>query len=403
MNTTKALGSLKGVFSSIHQPLPLSKNESQKLLSALKTSFRSKLDKEYGWDPEEAPTARRPASSQNVTSRPTQGAQHHHRPTDRHMHSILSNPLFKQAKKALDRAPAPRRDPMDVFDDAVSKGLMTRRGATGCLMAKRREILQSSSLSTQGAMADAGAGRRVVQWLRTSGEERSGGFLADEPLMKELTPFMLAEGLEEVIWSWAHRLAKEEGLFLAGDSDGPLLAQLLSRLVDAKSQIAGDQRLDTAYAALLRAEETWRANRNLSMIMQQPWRYLSWASTVEAWNRPRPSDGLFESYVAISEHIQTPVKLDLAHLDLHHPTRPSHEKALQFFRADSWFWETDAELSGKQACRRERFVNRVVSMGMDTIKDLTQAGRLEEADWVTRLLRTKLANQFDGHPAVPVF
>lgn len=402
MNSTKALGSLKGVFPSIHQPLPLSKNESQKLLNALKTSFRSNLDKEYGWDSEKPSQTRNPTSSHNKapSSHPT-SIQQHHRPTDRHLDSILSNPLFKQAKQATERAAGLKRDPMDVFDEAVSKGMMTRKAATGCLIAKRRDILQSSSLSVSEAMAASGAGRRVVQWLRASGEERSGAFLGDDRLMKELVSFLVAEGLEEVIWTWAHHLHRMEGQLEVVGPQGILLSRLLFRLVVAKARVMDDKSLDAAYAALLRADHMWRESDNLPRILQEPWTHLSWASTVEAWKRPTPSNNLFEDYVRISEHLQSPVKLDLAHLDLYHPTKPSHEKALEFFNAESWVPAQGAGSSDEQALKSQKFINRVVSMGMDTVRHLTQIGRIEEADWVTRLLREKLSNRSLGYDSIP--
>ncbi|KAH6676878.1 hypothetical protein F5X68DRAFT_213560 [Plectosphaerella plurivora] len=395
MNTTKTLGSLKRVFPSWHQPLPLTQAESKKLLDTLKTSFRSSLDKEHGWEAGDAGTnanpKRRTANQDGVN-------QEHHaqRPTDRHLNSILSNPLFKQATRNSQVTAPARRDPMYVFDEAVSKGMMTRQAAAGCLMAKRRQILQSDSLSVHTSMADSHAGRRVVQWLRTSGEERHGAFLADNRLMKELVGFMVAEGLEEVIWSWAHSLAKADGDLAAEDPQGVLLGKLLSRLVDAKSRLMDDQSLDAAYADILRADSTWRSNPNLPTILQQPWRQLSWSSTVEAWNRPRPSDGLFEDYVHISEHLTMPVQLDLAHLDLHHPTKPSHERALDFFQRKNWDIPQTGDASAK------RFTNRVASMGMDTVKHLTQIGQADQADWVTKVVRARLPQQSSGYGSIPV-
>jgi hypothetical protein len=393
MNTTKTLGSLKRVFPSWHQPMPLTTTESKKLLDALKTSFRSTLDKEHGWEADEAgPHSKRRSANQDGV-----GHEHHpQRPTDRHLDSILSNPLFKQANRNTPITAPAKRDPMHVFDEAVSKGMMTRQAATGCLMAKRRDILQSDSLSVQASMADSHAGRRVVQWLRTSGEERRGAFLADNRLMKELVGFMVAEGLEEVIWSWAHSLAKADGNLATEDPQGLLLGKLLSRLVDAKSRLMDDESLDAVYADILRADQTWRSSPNLPRILQQPWRQLSWCSTVEAWNRPRPSDSLFEEYVHISEHLTTPVQLDLAHLDLHHPTKPSHERAMEFFHKKNWNLPQTSDATGK------RFTNRVASMGMDTVKHLTQIGQVDQASWVTEVLRTRLPQQSSWYGSIPV-
>lgn len=373
MNTTKNLGSLKRVFPTWHQPVPLTANESKKLLDTLKTSFRSTLDKEHGWDAEES--RKRPAPQ---------------RPTDRHLNSILSNPLFKQTTQTIPRTPTTpaRRDPMRVFDEAVSKGMMSRRAATGCLLAKRREIQQSDSVPIHTAMAESQAGRRVVQWLRTSGEERRGAFLADDQFVKELVGFLVAEELDEIVWSWAHSLAKTD------DAQGAMLTRLLSHLVKARSRLMDDKSLDAAYADMIRADETWRASPNLPRILQNPWRHLSWCSTVEAWNRPQPSDALFEKYVGVAEHLATPVQVDLAHLDLHHPTKPDHRRALDFLSMPDWGMPTTND--------SRRFVNRVASMGMDTVKHLTQIGQAEQAEWVAEVLRTRLPPQLTGYGSIPV-
>ncbi|WYZ42614.1 hypothetical protein EsH8_VI_000313 [Colletotrichum jinshuiense] len=375
MFTTKPLSSLKNAIPSIHQPLPLSTRESQKLLNVLKTSFRQNLDKEHGWTSETPESSASQASAKQSSS----SRDSHRRPTDRHLRAILSNPLFKSGVQPSNIALATPRDPMDVFDEAVSRGMMTRKAATGCLRTKHQKILQSSALSVQDVMLASAAGLRVVQWLRSSGEERTLDFVTDQHFVNELLPFMVAEGLEEVAWEWADRMVRGEG---PADENSKIVGSLLSSLVTAKSNLE-DRNLDTAFSAMLRADATWKADPQLPDILLRPWRVLSWRSTVEAWKRPLPSAALFESYVGTASHIRRPLRLDRAHLELHHPTNPNHERALQFLQ--------DKRLGNLES--NSSLVTRVIFMGMDAVSHLTRLGRTTEAESLLRLLQSRFSEE----------
>ncbi|KDN65313.1 hypothetical protein CSUB01_05295 [Colletotrichum sublineola] len=380
MFTTKPLSSIKNAIPSIHQPLPLSSKESKKLLDVLKTSFRQNLDKEHGYAPENADSSVSKATSQR--SSPSHNP--HHRPTDRHLRAILSNPLFKSGIQPNNVAFATPRDPMDVFDEAVSRGMMTRKAATGCLRTKRQQILQSSALSVPDAMMASSAGLRVVQWLRSSGMERTLDFLRDPHFVHELVPFMVAEGLEEVAWMWADRVVQGEGQV---EENSKIVGSLVASLVAAKSDVM-DRNLDTAFSALLRADATWRSVPEQSRILLPPWRVLSWQSTVEAWKRPLPSAGLFESYFRTANHIRRPLRLDRAHLELHHPTKPNHESALKFLRDDRL-----CDLESNSNLAAKGLVARVIYMGMDAVSHLTKLGRSDEAEGLLRLLQSRFSEE----------
>lgn len=380
MFTTKPLSSIKNALPSIHQPLPLSTKESQKLLNVLKTSFRQNLDKEHGWTSENAESTASQSSASQTHHSKHSSRDSHRRPIDRHLRSILSNPLFKAGIRPNDVAFAAPRDPMDVFEEAAAKGMMTRKAATGCLRAKRQRILQSSVLSVQDAMKDSMAGLQVVRWLRSSGEERTLEFLTDNHLVYELSPFLVAEGLEEVAWEWADRMMRGEG---PADLNSAIVGSLISSLVTAKSNIE-DRNLDTAFSAIIRADQTWKASPQLPKILLRPWQVLSWRSTVEAWKRPLPSTPLFESFVGTANHIQRPLKVDRAHLQLHHPTHPDHQPAVNFLLG---FEDSRLVKSYTPA----GLVTRAIFMGMDAVSHLTRLGRTGEAEQLLRMLQSKFS------------
>lgn len=95
---TKALSSLKDFLPRIHQPLPINRRESQQLLKTLTTSFRKNLDKEHGYWGEDTSVASLRAASTNPSSPSVLDL--YHRPTDRHVRAILSNPLFSYDRAA---------------------------------------------------------------------------------------------------------------------------------------------------------------------------------------------------------------------------------------------------------------------------------------------------------------
>lgn len=401
MFQTKALSSLKGMLPPIHQPLPLNQRESQQLLNALTTSFRRQLDKEHGWLHDDTLTTTTKLSSPNTSGRRSSSPLRssaasskdaHRRPTDRHLRAILSNPLFSYDRSVQQEARVTgavtasiERDPMDVFDEAVAKGLMTPRRAAGCLQAKKREIVQSATPSVRDSMAASGAGLRVVQWLRASGMERDLAFLDNTVLTNLLLRFMVAEGLEDVAWGWIDRCMRDDALAAASAATSPV-SRLVGNLLRVKSLDVGN--LNEAYVSIVRGEDMFRASPHFETAFTGPWRQLAWASTVEAWKRSNPSPSLFESFVSVGRGLHTPLRIDRAHLDLHHPTRPSHALAIKILQNES-LWER----LGVERTRAENqpastpFAIRCVSMGLDTVRHLTQLGQTEEAQWVLDLLR----------------
>ncbi|KAL1872324.1 hypothetical protein VTK73DRAFT_1555 [Phialemonium thermophilum] len=413
MFKTNPLSSLKSIFPPIHQPLPLNKRESQQLLNALTTSFRKHLDKEHGWSPDEPPAATLPSPtisyypSPNATSSATAARlakDSGRRPTDRHLRAILSNPLFSYDPRSAEAARqlGTHRDPMDVFDEAVAKGMMTMKGALGCLLAVRRDIVQSSTASLRDGMRASGAGLRVLQWLRASGKERDLSFLSNPRFVKVLLPFMAAEGLDELAWTWLSRLVAGEGPAALKRLNGkqvPTWSVLLDALVHTKA--LGARNLDDAYASLLRGEEMVKGNPELAQGVLSPWMHLAWMSTVGAWKFATPSERLFESYVAIGDHIERPHGLVRAHLDLHHPTRPSHERAVEFLSKES-FWSSLVPSAGDKGALAldsprsspSSFQVRVMSFGLDTVQHLSQTGQSEEAQYFLDLLRKYLGPYF---------
>lgn len=392
------------LFPRIHHPPPLDKRESQRLLKALTTSFRRNLDEEHGYLSKDQSTAtsynpKVPSS----TIPPATSLDLHRRPTDGHVRAILSNPLFSyEPSKAASSKPFTERDPMDVFDQAVAKGLMNPRRAAGVLIAKRQAIAQSSSISVPQSMGSSGTAHRVVSWLRSSGLERDLSFIKHQPLLNNLIPFMVEEGLDELVWTWLERwMIGGNAIDMA---DYPRYASpLLTALVRAK--VAPGSSLDAGYATLIRADDTFSSLKAFRKAALAPWRDLSVMSTILAWQRSPPSEVLFDSFAAMSEQLQHvySTKIDRAHLDLYHPTHPDATAALKCLKSNLLDRLQD-RLKRADPSSPPRFApdgsvrdakhvaKRAVLMATDAAQHLTRAGDEVQAEWVGKLLLEKLGD-----------
>lgn len=409
LSTKTLLNPFSAIFPRIHHPPPLDKRESQRLLKALTTSFRKNLDKEHGYlsRDESRATSYNPKVSSATTSPTT--SHDSHRPTDGHVRAILSNPLFSyEPSKTISSRPFAEHDPMDVFDQAVAKGLMNFKRATGVLIAKRQAIAQSSSISVPQAMATSGTAHRVVSWLRSSGLERSLSFTKHQPLLNNLIPFMVEEGLDELVWIWLERwMAGGHGLAMADQatnvaSHSTHSSPLLTALVRAK--VSPGSSLDAGYATLIRADDMFSTHKAFPRAVLAPWRTLSVMSTIFAWQRSPPSEALFESFAAMSEQLRQvySTKIDRAHLDLYHPTHPDATAALNCLKSDSLdrlqdqLRKVDQPTTGKHDPIGKRdpksVAKSVVLMATDAAQHLTRIGDEAQAEWVGNLLLEKLGD-----------
>ncbi|KAI0015902.1 hypothetical protein F4780DRAFT_773238 [Xylariomycetidae sp. FL0641] len=381
---TPTLNSLKkGFLPQIHLPLPLNRRESQQLLDSITTSFRRNLDKEHPWQ-----SANETASSSSIPPTNSTVASSGHHPTDRHMRAILSNPLFSHLQLA--KAPVPTggpRDPSHVFDAAVHKGLMTPRRAAGFLAAVRQQADAGPAAEVRRHMAGSGAALRVLQWLRASGQEAGLHFLSDKALVSLLVPFMCAEGLQEVIWLWlaqlATRIAELELEARPDRVNAEAVSRLMASTVREVTVALGSEpkpSLDGAYAALNRAHDLLPAEHQaVAPNLRTLWSRLSWTSTVYAYDRPKPTVPLFESFLKLG--LPYNYRVPLAHLDLHHPTTPSHTAAVEYLRQND-----QALLDLTHTKSKAKVHRRVICLALDAADRLKQVGRPDEASWVERLL-----------------
>ncbi|UNI21146.1 hypothetical protein JDV02_007162 [Purpureocillium takamizusanense] len=388
MFSTKSAQSLRRLFAGYHEPLPLSKQQLQKLLDGLKASFRTQLDLEYGRNPENA----------LVTSKTTgNDLQIRHSAATQHLKSILSNPLFsykmESPTQGLMVSPSvPRRDPMDVFDHAVARGMMTLKAATGCLVAKRQ--LLSGSVAD---LASSETALRMVRWLRSSGADGDLAFLDNQAFVRALTPFLVAEGLENAAWDWITRTINDTSAHWENELRVKRASFVLAELVRTKSQPQYGN-LDAAIQTILDAERHFEKSALLPDLLVLPWRSVSWLSTVESYSRTAPSEELFNAHIATADLLRRPFTVEKAHLQLHHPTHPDHTAAMDFFQDRKELRKLVRRLSPEKVnpakLKGMSIIPWIAFLGHDTVNYLTQSGRSEAAEDVSELLRSELSDVF---------
>ncbi|TLS24435.1 hypothetical protein PpBr36_09028 [Pyricularia pennisetigena] len=418
MKPTRPLALIKNIFESYRDPLPLDQNEKTKLYRIITKSFRKQLDKELGLPAEQSPdlAQRKAAEAFEATFKLTRPS---HTETPRaslgsqHLRSILSNPLFSyDASKAKALRVQGERDPMDVFEEAAARGLMTPIRAAGCLKAKRRQIMQSSAMDPVTVMASSSAGQRVVEWLRSSGLEKDFSFLGNQqlPFLKQLIPFMIAEGMEKTVWVWLDMLSKDR-------DDRPITerefkqVQLFGAFVEHKYQ--GATSMNNAYACMKQVKETfpWDRQEKPPKYIMTTWQKVAWESTVMAWKHlTKASPRLFESFYTIGkdnldrqmfevENYHSHHGIDVAHLALHHPTKPNAEQAVKLLLDDKshriWkTWKRQHQALPETHIARSTTTVRMRAFSLDTIKVCASQGQTARAEKLLQKLAPYLGNDF---------
>ena len=421
MQSTKALSSFKNIFLPIHPPLPLNNREAHRLLENLKASFRAQLDKEHGW-PVAKPTLplARPAltylpssSSSSPTTSATAAAPEHAshvsgRATDRHMHAILSNPLFS-AGTTIDLSggiTSSLTAHNAVFEKAVSRGLMTLPRAQGFLLFLEAEVKKSADVWPLDGL-NTGAGRLVMQWLRSSGQEHDLAFLAEPAFRRILMQFAVAEGLDDTVWSWVDRLLKEEHAVEPADMFTSKAGTLLGDFVGAKSR---NRELEGAYVAVLKAEAMVKEANEPLGILHHAWQRVARETIMNSGEGRAPPASLFDSFVALG-HAAWSMKLDQAHIALYHPVDPSASLAVKFLSGKAAFrrllprqaagevdWEqpyqpNQPRPSLEQAAEdraRKKYIRHLSFLGLDTVQHLLNTDQRQEASRLWERLESRM-------------
>jgi hypothetical protein len=384
----------------IHQPLPLNPRESQQLLNILTTSFRQHLDREHPpFRSDNASWATRLSvedkihTQSSTVPRRRRNSDHTAHPTDQHMHSLLTNPLFSMSPGV--KGGKKITDPMNIFDQAVAKGMMSISYAYTCLVGVKRKIIQSPVLEVRDGMQESGAGLKVLKWLRSSGTANDNEFLKHKAFGELLMQFLVAEGLQEATWTWIKRalegrpdidkLKGSSRLEARQDAIRPLMLLLRAEAMEPNVS------LDNAYICLSRAAGYFKSSSIVEMrpFLGPPGLFLV-HQTIFGTHGPS-SESSFESFLGLVPLISKDSDFFSAHLNILHPTKPTPDFALNYL--SKHMEPTPESLRKIDGIAEARQSRSRIQFCLDTAKLCLETNRFGEAHWVMDLLRTNYPRQ----------
>ncbi len=382
----------------VHPPLPLTPRESTQLLNLLTTSFRRQLDREHGTVVSEG-GANDKSSASFSSSKLAPGKHRRHSqsrsdvrpPTDRHLHSILTNPLFRDVEKESDTRSQQLRDPMEIFDEACAKGFMKVEYAAACLKAKKRKILQSSALSVRDAMKLSGAGSKTLNWMLSSGVANDSSFLEDKAFSEILVDFLVAEGQQSVIWTWLETLALKISSADTKPATIPPVrdaSNLLYYLV--KAQTCGSASLDVAFRSLGRAENMLSGlPYKYRHVLRGAGEYLYKEIVNHHASYSASSPDMFDLYLSIVPRLLSfKNETALPNLLLYHPTKPDAKPALKYLEKAKKTASAGSDSEDQRVVLRASHYNetRTIYLGLNTARFLLERGLHNKANWVMNFL-----------------
>lgn len=211
MKGSAVVQGLKSLASKLHPQLPLSARESQRLLTALTTSFRKQLDQAHpprseGQDGAKPEGGLSKAGTKQVHSSSATFA-------DRHLASVLTNPLLSKADAApksdpnlesakIDLDGEYATNPISLLEKYHEKGVATVPIALLCLESFNQTLGSLPEGQREAAIKATNAGKRTLLWLWNSKIYETDEFVDNTPFMDALCSFLVREQSEEYFWDW---------------------------------------------------------------------------------------------------------------------------------------------------------------------------------------------------------
>jgi hypothetical protein len=286
---------------------------------------------------------------------------------------------------------------MEIFDEACAKGFMKLEYAAACLKAKKRLIIKSSALSVRDAMKSCEAGSKTLRWMFSSGVASNSPFLEDEAFSDILVEFLVAEGLQSVIWTWLETLfskISEAGTKPANITPVKDASRLLYYLV--KAETSGFVSLDNAFRSLGRADNMLsRLRCEFRPVLKRAGDYLYWMIVQRHVSRPASSPEMFDLFLSILPRLSFRNKIAWSNLVLYHPTKPDAKPALKCLKKAKKIASTASDVEAQHALLKENNYSdsRTIYLGLDTARFLLERDQHTEASWVMNFLHETYGKQ----------
>ena len=201
---------LKSWAAKFHPQLPLSQRESQRLLTALTSSFRRQLEDTSAPSGSDESRPKLPR-----TDAPKTGSQGLHSSAalfaDKHLASVLTNPLlardpgprkpdYATVKVTLQKNPG--KHPIELLEEYQASGHADITIAVACLEHFLKSLENLSKEERASAVRSASAGKRVLLWVWNHKIYELELFSTDKRLAQMMVPLVVEEGADDYIWEW---------------------------------------------------------------------------------------------------------------------------------------------------------------------------------------------------------
>ncbi|KAI6839800.1 hypothetical protein KC340_g6488 [Hortaea werneckii] len=415
MRGSTVLQGFKDWASKFHPQLPLTQRESNRLLTALTTSFRSHLDKAHPRAAEELSNSKDSGNGQ--VPRTSSHAMHSSAAfADKHLSSVLTDlagpprrkptanvskadQAFANAQVELQKNPM--KDPVQLLEDYEKDGSASVAIARLCLEHCEKSLEGLAQDQKAHQIQQTQAGRRVLLWLWETERYKQPEFVDDKVFIDKLVPFLLKEGWESYLWEWIEldQILAEGNNEYSGVKKmyhryrwkGRLLrAMVAHRLEDpGRADQNADKALDTFFkAADLKVSSKEPCLRFLPL--GHAGSALSRALRIDQeWNirtDPVRYDQFIDCVKLYNDHSHTHGMRTAAELRLHHPTKPDGRPMYDFlqriFKDSSPVWKRYADNLGNSVSEN-RGLNWYVAM-TSTIAFLRRQGLDAEAEWIKK-------------------
>lgn len=316
----------KRLVSKIHPPLPMTPRGSARILSLLNTSFKRQLDLQH----------------------PT-GLLNSEQHTDRHLQSILTNPLFatkddtrgtggKGKSKVFGQVQDLVKRPMDVFKEQVSAGTATIQSAGLCLQAEYNKCLASSEAKLADAMSASKAGTTVLDWVLS--DVGRWGLIDAKLSLKLLVSFLVAERRHERTLQWL------QVLYIEGRNDQSKanIGRFRSLLYEfIKAEVSLGQGAESATGLFMQAVCAVRDNAINFHGLGNTFNAIAYLLTEKLMDMPKSKklqEMTLDPFIHICKHFAKPKSIVPALLSTYLVKHPSPDAALRYFRQPSYDWRT---------------------------------------------------------------
>ncbi|MCJ1291439.1 hypothetical protein MMC34_002982 [Xylographa carneopallida] len=389
MKTPGALN-LRYLKSKIHPPLSLNQRDSQKLLTLLTTSFRAHLDQEHG-----------KIGSSNTSA------------SEIHLQSVLDNPLFRvPLHSELQSSHADMQKSVYIptrtseivekrhentvqhFEEHVRSGTASVHLAKLCLEHHLKRF-RVNNVSGDEFKISWKVSVIMIQWLWSSGRERSLDFLEDKKFLLLLVPFLLVDGRDRHVQNWLLRLRSGLTGTSLGTHDGAPTHDNLRKQANIVYSLAVSEfkygaglqgamrgfldNVDSAseWVSISPHQQTRLSFSSARIVLRRAGNYLL-RGFAASCATPEVDLVTFERFLQSTETWSANSSLDRAQLALLHPVAPDPSISLQYIRK---------EMQDAAPNYTPRQLTQVINLCLKTSKFLLFQGQHTDAQWVLDFVR----------------